>query len=80
VRTLPEISPIVIAAYIENHPGAAPTVKQHFAAIRMLFAFSRHRADRSYEPGRVGARAEARGPSWKNARPESRPSADTARL
>jgi len=36
VRTLPEISPVVIAAYIENHPGAAPTVKQHLAAIRML--------------------------------------------
>jgi integrase/recombinase XerD len=39
VHTLPEISPIVIATYIENHPGAAPTVKQHLAAIRMLFDF-----------------------------------------
>jgi integrase/recombinase XerD len=39
VRTLPEISPIVIATYIESHPGAAPTVKQHLAAIRMLFDF-----------------------------------------
>ena len=39
VRTLPQISPIVIATYIENHPGAAPTVKQHLAAIRMLFDF-----------------------------------------
>jgi site-specific recombinase XerD len=39
VRELGEISPIVIAAYIENHPGAAPTVKQHLAAIRMLFDF-----------------------------------------
>ena len=39
VRTLGEIKPIVIAAYIENHPGAAPTVKQHLAAIRMLFDF-----------------------------------------
>lgn len=37
VRTLPEMSPVIIAAYIENHPGAAPTVKQHLAAIRMLF-------------------------------------------
>jgi hypothetical protein len=34
-----EIRPIVIAAYIENHPMAAPTVKQHLAAIRMLFDF-----------------------------------------
>lgn len=39
VRTLEQISPIVIATYIENHPGAAPTVKQHLAAIRMLFDF-----------------------------------------
>jgi len=39
VRTLERISPIIIATYIENHPGAAPTVKQHLAAIRMLFDF-----------------------------------------
>src|ERR1700679_1300213 len=39
VRTLEQISSIVIAAYIENHPGAAPTIKQHLAAIRMLFDF-----------------------------------------
>jgi integrase/recombinase XerD len=39
VRTLPQISPIVIATYIENHPSAPPTVKQHLAAIRMLFDF-----------------------------------------
>jgi integrase/recombinase XerD len=39
VHTLPQVSPIVIATYIENHPGAAPTVKQHLAAIRMLFDF-----------------------------------------
>lgn len=39
VRTLNEIRPVVIAAYIENHPGAPPTVKQHLAAIRMLFDF-----------------------------------------
>src|SRR5580700_580667 len=39
VRTLQQISPIVIGAYIEHHPGAAPTIKQHLAAIRMLFDF-----------------------------------------
>jgi integrase/recombinase XerD len=39
IRTLEEIRPFVIAAYIENHPGAAPTVKQHLAAIRILFDF-----------------------------------------
>jgi integrase/recombinase XerD len=39
IRTLEEIRPVVIAAYVENHPGAAPTMKQHLAAIRMLFDF-----------------------------------------
>lgn len=39
LRTLDQISPIAVAAYIENHPGAAPTVKQHLAAIKMLFDF-----------------------------------------
>jgi len=31
------IEPVVVAAYIESHEGSAPTVKQHLAAIRMLF-------------------------------------------
>jgi integrase/recombinase XerD len=34
---LAQIKPVLIAAYIEKHPGAPPTVKQHLAAIRMLF-------------------------------------------
>ena len=37
IRELERIKPVVIAAYIEKHPGAPPTVKQHLAAIRMLF-------------------------------------------
>ncbi len=39
VLKLEEIKPVVIAAYIETHPAAPPTVKQHLAAIRMLFDF-----------------------------------------
>jgi site-specific recombinase XerD len=39
IRTLDQINPVVIAGYIEQHPAAAPTVKQHLAAIRMLFDF-----------------------------------------
>ena len=35
--TLERIDPLVVSAYIEVHPGSAPTVKQHLAAIRMLF-------------------------------------------
>jgi integrase/recombinase XerD len=37
VRSLEEISPVLIATYIEHYPGSAPTVKQHLAAIKMLF-------------------------------------------
>lgn len=33
------ITPIVIAAYIESHHGAAPTVNQHLAAIKQLFSW-----------------------------------------
>jgi len=39
VRTLAQINPVMVAAYIEHHPAAPPTVKQHLAAIRMLFDF-----------------------------------------
>ena len=35
--SLEQLRPAVIAAYIEAHPGSPPTVKQHLAAIRMLF-------------------------------------------
>ena len=30
------VSPLHVVAYIRTHPGSAPTVKQHLAAIRML--------------------------------------------
>ncbi len=34
---LRDINPVVVAAYIEQHQGSKPTVKQHLAAIRQLF-------------------------------------------
>lgn len=37
VRSLDGVEPVVIAAYIEQHQASPPTVKQHLAAIRMLF-------------------------------------------
>jgi site-specific recombinase XerD len=37
IKELSRIEPVVIAAYIEQHSASAPTVKQHLAAIRMLF-------------------------------------------
>jgi site-specific recombinase XerD len=39
IQSIEQIKPVVIAAYIEQHAGSAPTVKQHLAAIRMLFDF-----------------------------------------
>ncbi len=36
---LNKVEPILVAAYIEQHPGSVPTVKQHLAAIRMLFDY-----------------------------------------
>jgi integrase/recombinase XerD len=35
--SLGEIEPVHMAGYIKQHPGSKPTVKQHLAAIRMLF-------------------------------------------
>ena len=34
--SLRAIAPLHVAAYIRTHPGSAPTVKQHLAAIRVL--------------------------------------------
>ena len=33
---LTAVAPLHVAAYILTHPGSAPTVKQHLAALRML--------------------------------------------
>ncbi|NIR31828.1 MAG: tyrosine-type recombinase/integrase [Gammaproteobacteria bacterium] len=37
LRHLDQIEPRLVATYVEQHSGARPTVKQHLAAIRMLF-------------------------------------------
>lgn len=34
---LRDVQPVTVAAYVEQHTGAKPTVKQHLAAIRMMF-------------------------------------------
>lgn len=36
-HSLDLIEPTVVAAYLKQHPGSKPTIKQHLAAIRMLF-------------------------------------------
>jgi len=37
IERLRDIQPMHVAAYIEKHTASVPTVKQHLAAIRMLF-------------------------------------------
>jgi integrase/recombinase XerD len=37
LRDLRALTPVVVAAYIEQLPGSKPTVKQHLAAIRQCF-------------------------------------------
>ena len=39
LTSLSQLNPVVIAAYIEDHPSSKPTVKLHLAAIRMLFDY-----------------------------------------
>jgi len=36
---LQQIAPELVSLYIEHHPASKPTVKQHLAAIRMLFDY-----------------------------------------
>ena len=37
--SLANLTPVVVASYIEQHQASAPTVKQHLAAIKMLFDY-----------------------------------------
>lgn len=37
LQSLEQLEPTFVAAYIESHPGSTPTVKQHLAALRMMF-------------------------------------------
>ena len=59
---LADIEPLHVAAYIESlgESFEKPTVKQHLAAIRMLFDLAGHRSGRRIEPGAFGPRAKAR--------------------
>lgn len=51
-RHLEDIKPITVAAYIEQHPGSAPTVKQHMAAIRMFFSWLTEKGVLAMNPAR----------------------------
>jgi site-specific recombinase XerD len=51
---LEDIEPITVAAYIETlqHQAAPPTVKQHMAAIRMLFSWLTEKGVLAMNPAR----------------------------
>jgi site-specific recombinase XerD len=51
-RHLEDIEPITVAAYIEQHPGSAPTLKQHMAAIRMFFSWLTEKGVLGMNPAR----------------------------
>ncbi len=53
-QSLEDIEPITVAAYIEQHPGSPPTVKQHMAAIRMLFSWLTEKGILAMNPAREG--------------------------
>ena len=55
------IAPLHVAAYIRAHPGSAPTVKQHLAAIRVLCDWLVVHQVLPVKSGRGGAGTEARG-------------------
>jgi integrase/recombinase XerD len=47
-----DIEPIHVAAYIEQHPGSAATIKQHMAAIRMMFSWLTEKGILAINPAR----------------------------
>ena len=66
---LTAVSPLHVAAYIRTHPGSAPTVKQHLAAIRMLGDWLVVSQVLSGEPGGGRPGAEACGDDGRLLRP-----------
>src|ERR1700722_13745285 len=51
-RHLEDIEPITVAAYIEQHTGSPATIKQHMAAIRMLFSWLTEKGILAMNPAR----------------------------
>jgi site-specific recombinase XerD len=49
---LEDIEPIHVAAYIESHGGSAATIKQHMAAIRMMFSWLTEKGILAINPAR----------------------------
>jgi integrase/recombinase XerD len=55
---LEDIEPIHVAAYIEQHSGSVATIKQHMAAIRMMFSWLTERGILAINPARGSQNAQ----------------------
>ena len=51
-QSVEDIEPITVAAYIEQHLGSPPTIKQHMAAIRMFFSWLTEKGVLAMNPAR----------------------------
>ena len=69
-QDLEDIEPITVAAYIEilQRQAAAPTVKQHMAAIRMMFSWLTEKGVLAMNPAREVKTERFRGPKAKHRR------------
>ena len=84
---LEDIEPITVAAYIEQHPGSAPTIKQHMAAIRMFFSYLTEKGILAMNPAREvktqrfsrkeGKRRRSRGTKYDRYWTQSKPIASS---
>jgi integrase/recombinase XerD len=57
VDDIRSITPMLVAAYMEKHPGSPQTIKQHLAAIKMLFDYlviSQREPDSPLFPAAIG--------------------------
>ena len=77
---LRDVSPLHVAAYIRTHPGSAPAVKQHLAAIRMLGDWLVVSQVLPGEPRSRGAGAEARRHQGRDAGPLAGGGAEAPRV
>src|ERR1700736_8291 len=65
-----DIEPIHVAAYIEQHSGSVATIKQHMAAIRMMFSWLTEKGILAINPAVRSKRPNSLGPKarrWRSA-------------
>ena len=61
---------MLVAAYMEKHPGSPQTIKLHLAAIKMLFDYLVISQIVPTNPGGAGQRSDPRRQTRKDAGPK----------